>query len=130
MINGEMTYKGLKHKAAVTGDTVGDPFKDTSGPSMNILIKLTCLIGLVMAPILGSGSHTIADNVTCCITTGMCLNERMFGKGCTNMACEHMKGVAMAHDVTKQVTIEKTNVNGAVAATITTTETVKLKHKF
>ena len=44
------------HKAAVVGDTIGDPFKDTSGPSMNILIKLTCLIGLVVAPILGG--HT------------------------------------------------------------------------
>ena len=68
MIDGEMTYKGSDaHTAAVTGDTVGDPFKDTSGPSMNILIKLTCLIGLVIAPILGGhtadAGHDVDGNI-------------------------------------------------------------------
>ncbi|MFN7299911.1 MAG: sodium-translocating pyrophosphatase [Bacteroidia bacterium] len=62
-IDGETYYKKSEpHKASVTGDTVGDPFKDTSGPSMNILIKLSSIVSLIIAPYIVGIGATTEDN--------------------------------------------------------------------
>jgi len=89
------------HKAAVVGDTVGDPFKDTSGPSLNILLKLMSVVALVIAPSIAISAETLTA-----------YNEQ---KAATEM---------VAKDVQKEIRVEmKKGDDGVVTATVTTTTT-------
>ena len=94
MINGEMFYKKSEpHKASVTGDTVGDPFKDTSGPSMNILIKLMSIVSLVIAPHIAVGGPGLEAEGDCCKkdkTEMACANHNEMGSKCDMSKCATM----------------------------------------
>ncbi|MEA5458445.1 sodium-translocating pyrophosphatase [Arcicella sp. LKC2W] len=98
LIDGEMYYKKSEpHKASVTGDTVGDPFKDTSGPSMNILIKLMSIVSLVIAPYIAVHSDSITkamDGIHVEAMTPQLASELPVSEGIKNLGAKLDKALS------------------------------------
>src|SRR5262249_53764932 len=101
VINGETFYKKSEpHKASVTGDTVGDPFKDTSGPSMNILIKLMSIVSLVIAPYIAMQNNDAmaCSDMKCDMSKCMMMTKEQCAHYCDSMGCTpEQKAMCMSH---------------------------------
>ena len=116
---GELYKKSEPHKADVVGDTVGDPFKGTSCPSMNILIKLSCLVGLTLAPTLGD--HSAAKHI-----------ETILNKEINVTSVSNENGVQSATMTSSETTptpssvVEVIALPGGEQARVTTTTTARL----
>jgi len=109
-IDGVEYGKGSEpHKAGVVGDTVGDPFKDTSGPSLNILLKLMSVVALVIAPSIALGVNDSTN-----------FNE--------NVTIELHENATSSEQITKEVKVIVKD-NGEKTATVTTTTTVDGEEK-
>jgi K(+)-stimulated pyrophosphate-energized sodium pump len=103
-INGETYYKKSEpHKASVTGDTVGDPFKDTSGPSMNILIKLMSIVSLVIAPYISvDSSNTMVAGGANMHQTCVDKNSKCDVAKCASMTKEECAAFCEANKLTAE----------------------------